>query len=74
MLHSWDHSIYQKCTDNCTDTPTRLNSESWETNDKLEDLYNKRRYLNSKDDEESEEALEIVEDELAERYGETMYQ
>ena len=41
---------------------------------RLEDLYNKRRYLKSKDDKESEEALERVEDELAERYGETMYQ
>ena len=41
---------------------------------KFENLYNKRRHLKSKDDEESFKALEEVEDELADRYAETMFQ
>ena len=40
---------------------------------KLEQLYDKRRYLGTKDDEESKEALEDVEEELADIYAERMY-
>ena len=40
---------------------------------RLEELYNVRRYWRSKSDENSKEELEKVENELAEKYSETMY-
>ena len=36
-------------------------------------MYDKRRYLRSKDDDKSKAALEEVEDELIDRYSEIMY-
>ena len=41
--------------------------------DKLEKLYDKRRYLRTKDDDESKAALEELEEELVDRYSERMY-
>ena len=40
---------------------------------KLEELYNQRRYWRSQSDETSKEELEKVDNELAEKYSETMY-
>ena len=40
---------------------------------KLEEMYNRRRYLRSKDDEESEKELTKLEEDLADRYADTMY-
>ena len=39
----------------------------------LDKLYDKRRYLRTKDDEKSVEELEAVEEELATKYSETMF-
>ena len=39
----------------------------------MEELYNVRRYWRSRSDENSKEELEKVENELAEKYSETMY-
>ena len=39
----------------------------------LEDLYNKRRYLRTKEDQNSKEELEQLEEKLAQKYSESMY-
>ena len=40
---------------------------------KLEEMYDRRRYLRSKDDDESQEELDRLEEDLADRYSESMY-